>query len=130
MSHLEAMHNEAIVKARGFRRVEGWDQHRPNYPGRSLDEQHAYDWEAHCYMLKHKRVPTVYVSEPYDLESEDFAELAELVKDGWHVQITEGLALYYPGHTIPIWITWDNDSTDYNLLSSLDVRCDPNCVIC
>ena len=107
----------AILMGRGFRRVKGWDQHCPNYPGRSPDDfRQRYSWEDHCYMLKHKEVPTVYVSEPYHLEGDDFVELAELVKDGWHVQISEGLSLHNPGQTIPIWITWANESTNYDLL--------------
>jgi len=66
-------------------------------------------------MLKHKEVPTVYVAEPYSLEGDDFVELAELVKDGWHVQISEGLSLWNPGQTIPIWIT---KAKDLDLLDS------------
>lgn len=138
----EVEHNEAIIKARGFRRVKGWDADCPRYPGIPADEEpweslggHFYDWEDHCYMLKHKEVPTVYVTEPYveRIEGVHFSELAELVKDGWHIQMSVGLSLCDPGRTLPIWITWDNKSTDFDLLDVNYMRsanCGPDCDIC
>ena len=83
------------------------------------------------WMLKNKEVPTVYVTEPYPehVEGETFMELAELVKDGWHVQISEGLSLHNPGRTIPIWITQNCVITDYNLLDSY-TNCRPDCDMC
>ena len=110
-------HNEAILKGRGFRRVDGWNLRCPSPHGRPKRKRDRipYDWEDHCYMLKHEELPTVYVPEPYHLECDDFVELAELVKDGWHVQISEGLSLWNPGQTIPIWIT---KAKDLDLLDS------------
>ena len=79
-----------------------------------------YDWVDHCYMLQHKEVPTVYVTEPYSehVQGDTFSELASLVNDGWHVQISVGLSLYNPNRTVPIWITLDNESTDHSLLDT------------
>jgi len=130
ISHID--HNKTILRKRGFRLFKGWDQHCPSLLGTDADNQRiAYDWEDHCYMLKNKEVPTVYVTEPYPehVEGETFMELAELVKDGWHVQISEGLSLHNPGRTIPIWITQNCVITDYNLLDSY-TNCRPDCDMC
>ena len=135
----EVEHNEANIRDRGFRRVTGWDGDCPRYPGIPADEEPGesiggrfYDWEDHCYMLKHKDVPTVYVTEPYveRVQGEVFLELAELVKDGWYVQIAEGLSLHNPGRTLPIWITWHNKSTDHRLLDVSLTNCGPDCEFC
>ena len=128
----EIEHNKANIRDRGFRRVKGWDADCPRYPGRDSMGGPFYDWEDHCYMLKHKEVPTVYVSEPYveRVQGEAFSELADLVADGWHVQISEGLSLHNPGRTLPIWITWDNKSTDHELLDVSRTNCDRDCEFC
>ena len=120
-------HNKTILKDRGFWIVKGWDSNCPRYPGIPSDEEpwesmggRFYDWVDHCYMLQHKEVPTVYVTEPYSehVQGDTFSELAGLVNDGWHVQISVGLSLHNPNRTVPIWITLDNESTDHSLLDT------------
>ena len=134
ISHVE--HNKTILGKRGFRLSKGWDQHCPSLLGTDANNQRiAYDWEDHLWMLKHKEVPVVYVTEPYPehVGGEAITELAELVKADWHVQISEGLAIHNPGRTVPIWITRYEGRTDEsrvdNLLNSY-TNCGDDCVYC
>ena len=60
-------------------------------------------------MLSHRELPTIYVSEPYDLYDEAFGEMAKLVEEGWDVRIVIDRSLWNPGRTIPIWMSREAD---------------------
>ena len=90
---------QTLVEA-GYRKKDGWDNRCPRPP-----QQDRFTWEDHIYMLKHSERETIYVSEPYDLDGDDFGEMAKLGDDGWDVRIVPHKSLWNPGSTIPIWIS-------------------------
>ena len=90
----------------GYRREGGWDRFCPSPDPRCPDEfDPGFTWEDHRYMLTHPDRPTIYVSEPYDLDGEDFGEMAKLVAAGWDVRIMPHKSLWNPGSTITIWMS-------------------------
>jgi hypothetical protein len=83
-----------------------WDK---GCPSPRDPDQIRYTWADHLYMLRHSELPTIYVSEPYDLDGDDFGEMAKLVDDGWDVRIVPHKSLWNPGSTIPIWMSREVD---------------------
>jgi hypothetical protein len=86
----------------------GWDNRCPS-PDPMFSDQIRFSWEDHRYMLRHSELPTIYVSEPYNLCDENFGEMAELVDEGWYVRIVPHRSLWNPGSTIPIWMSQEVD---------------------
>ena len=95
----------------GYWKEDYWDNGCPS-PDPRYPDQIGYRWEDHLYMLKHRELPTIYVSEPYDLGDEDFGEMAKLVEEGWDVRIVLHKSLWNPGSTIPIWMSREVDDAD------------------
>ena len=98
-----------ILAEKGYLLTDGWDKGCPS--PRDPDEI-GFTWEDHIYRLMHSERETIYVSEPYDLDGEDFGEMAKLVEDGWDVRIVQDKALGNPGSTIPIWMSREVDDAD------------------
>jgi len=88
----------------GYQKEDYWDNHCPS-PDPRFPDQIGFTWEDHRYMLRHPELPTIYVAEPYDLDGDDFGEMAWLVDEGWDVRIVPHKALWNPGSTIPIWMS-------------------------
>ena len=88
-----------------------WDKDCPSPHDPDPDEWPplSFTWEDHRYMLSHRELPTIYVSEPYDLYDEAFGEMAKLVEEGWDVRIVIDRSLWNPGRTIPIWMSREAD---------------------
>jgi hypothetical protein len=55
----------------------------------------------HLYRIVTRGGKKIYVAEPYGIDGEGLAELAELDRGGWYVQIGQ-TPLWYPGRTTPI----------------------------
>ena len=89
-----------------------WDNRCPS-PDPRFPDQIGFTWEDHRYMLRHQELPTIYVSEPYDLDGDDFGEMAKLVNEGWDVRIVPHKSLWNPGSTIPIWMSREVDLCRY-----------------
>lgn len=67
-------------------------------------------WIDHPYILHYPpredgRKVKAYVSEPYRVFSDGVKRLAELVDEGWSVDIGAERALHFPGHTVQIKLT-------------------------
>lgn len=90
---------ENQLKIWGYKRREHWDKSGPI----NLDKNRE-PWVDHPYRL-YRDGKKWYVSEPYNLDSEGCAALANLEERGWDVHITSWQATHFPGHTLAIWIT-------------------------
>jgi hypothetical protein len=53
-----------------------------------------------------------YVSEPYQLYTEDFEDFRFLEENGWTVDISAAEAMHYPGKTIAVGIFWTGTDHD------------------
>lgn len=62
-------------------------------------------WLDHPYRLVNPGTgEVVWVTEPYGIELDDIAELAQLRDEGWDVSLNANYAMHYPGWTIAVWI--------------------------
>jgi hypothetical protein len=74
------------------------------YP-REWDATLTHGWLDHPYRVVNKASGrTVFVAEPYALYDDALVGLAQLVQQGWSVEILPEMALHFPGWTIAIWI--------------------------
>ncbi len=56
-------------------------------------------WNDHLSMAETKS-ESIYVTEPYGLDSDDFEDFLKLRNEGWHVWIDDRVATYFPGYAV------------------------------
>lgn len=80
-----------------MREYGGWvGKGAPKYPLRF--------WADHNTTVKEPDNYRTYISQPYEIDSKDILEMAEMVKQGWYFHI-DGVSHHYPGRTIRICVT-------------------------
>lgn len=67
-------------------------------------------WVDHPYRLRADDGRWCFVAEPYSLGDDALADLAALVAAGWQVRVSADEARHYPGHTIAVRITKEEES--------------------
>jgi len=85
----------------GRRVIPHWGQRGPVRPERGGVLPPWRSWVDHEYRLR-RDGETTFVTEPYQLHSEDIGELHALSEAGWDVTVTAGGARHFPASTVVV----------------------------